>query len=68
MRALILLLLFSASIAACSPFSGNDYPTTPLASTCPEIEGYPGCHSGQDAGATVTLRPAPYERTPGSSA
>lgn len=53
------LLLFSAlslaSIAACAPLSGNAYPKTALAATCPELEGYPGCHSGQDAGATTTL-------------
>jgi hypothetical protein len=56
----ITLLLFSgmslASVAACSSSSGNPYGMANLAATCPEIEGYPGCHSGQDAGATMTAR------------
>lgn len=59
MRA-IAIVLFSglslASIAACAPMSGDDYSKAALATTCPQLQGYPGCHSGQDAGATLTAQ------------
>lgn len=69
----VVIVLFSglslASIAACAPVSGDAYPTAALANTCPELEGYPGCHSGQDAGATVTVRSLPRRHAgPGASA
>jgi len=57
MRPLTILLLSGlslASIAGCTRMSSNTYPTTVLAATCPEFEGYPGCHSGSAGGATAT--------------
>jgi hypothetical protein len=55
MRPIAMLLvcgLFVASIAACAPISDNQ--KIALATTCPQLEGYPDCPS-QDTGATLEL-------------
>jgi hypothetical protein len=61
MRA-VSILLFSglslASIAACAPISGEAETKAALAASCPVMEGYPDCHSGEDSAEIVRIAPA----------
>jgi hypothetical protein len=61
MRA-VSILLFSglslASIAACAPISGEADTKAAFAASCPAMEGYPDCHSGEDSAEIVRIAPA----------
>ena len=57
MRAISILFsgLSLVSIAACASISGEAETKAAFAASCPALEGYPDCHSGEESAGMVGI-------------